>query len=96
MKACFLLNPTRVKNRWDWRETASRHAKRFGLDAALRRSGPQLPYSTERCLEQAVEEGCTRVVVVGGDGSLHRAINALSQNEKNEDGGRRGSGRHLQ
>lgn len=33
----------------------------------------------QRLLRQSHEEGCRRVVIVGGDGSIHRAINLLRQ-----------------
>ncbi len=79
MKIFFLLNPAHAKNRWDWREVAARHAKRLGWTPRFGEVERRLPASSERLLDQAIEEGCSRVVVVGGDGSLHRAINALSQ-----------------
>ena len=82
MKIFFLLNPTRVKNRWDWREVAAQHAKRNGWIPRFAEVDRSLPHSTERCLEQAFEEDCSRIVVVGGDGSLHRAINAVAQMKK--------------
>jgi len=78
----LFTEPDAFKNRWDWRRDRFAARQTVWLDAALRRSGPQFAVLDERCLEQAVEEGCTRVVVVGGDGSLHRAINALSQMKK--------------
>ena len=84
MKLFFLLNPSRVKNRWDWREVAARHAKRNGWTPRFGEVDRSLPHSTERCLEQALEEDCSRIVVVGGDGSLHRAVNAIAQMKKLE------------
>jgi diacylglycerol kinase family enzyme len=82
MKIFFLLNPSRVKNRWDWREIAARQAKRFGWSPRFGEVDRNLPHSTERLLEQAFEEDCTRIAVVGGDGSLHRTINALAQKKR--------------
>ena len=82
MKIFFLLNPSRVKNRWDYRDMAARHAKRHGWTPRFGEVDRTLPRSTERLLDQALEEDCSRVVVVGGDGSMHRAINALSQKKK--------------
>jgi diacylglycerol kinase (ATP) len=79
MKLFFLLNPSRVKNRWDWREVAARHARQFGWTPRFGEVDRTLPHSTDRLLDQALEEGCSRVVVVGGDGTLHRVLNALSQ-----------------
>ena len=38
-----------------------------------------LPHSMARLLDQALEEDCSRIVVVGGDGTLHRALNLLSR-----------------
>ncbi len=61
---------------------AARHAKRYGWTPRFGEVDRTLPRSTERLLEQALEEDCSRVVVVGGDGSLHRVINALAQKKK--------------
>jgi diacylglycerol kinase family enzyme len=82
MKIFFLLNPSRVKNRWDWREIAARSAKRYGWTPRFGEVDRALPHSTDRLLDQALEEDCSRVVVVGGDGSLHRTINALARKKK--------------
>ena len=79
MKIFFLFNPSRVKNRWDWREAAARNARSFGWAPRFGEVDRSLPHSTERLLEQALEEDCSRVVVVGGDGSLHRTVNWLAQ-----------------
>jgi diacylglycerol kinase family enzyme len=85
MKIFFLLNPSRAKNKWDWREMAARHAKRYGWTARFGEVDRALPRSTDRCLEQALEEGCSRIAVVGGDGTLHCAINALYQKKSLKD-----------
>src|SRR5262245_59771058 len=77
MKIFFLLNPSSAKNRWDWREIAARHAKRQGWTPRFGEVDRHLPQSSDRLLDQALEEDCSRVVVLGGDGSLHRTINAL-------------------
>ncbi len=82
VKIFFLLNPSRVKNRWDWREAAARHAKRYGWTPRFGEVDRALPQSTDRLIDQALEEDCSRIVVVGGDGSLHRVINALAQKKK--------------
>lgn len=82
MKIFFLLNPTRVKNRWDWREPAAREAKRAGWTPRFGEVDRHQPHSSERLLDQALEEGCTRIVVVGGDGSLHRTINVLAHKQR--------------
>lgn len=81
MKLFYLLNPTRVKNRWDWREPAAREAKRVGWTPRFGEVDRLQPRSTERLLDQALEEGCSRIVVVGGDGSLHRTVNYLAQKQ---------------
>jgi diacylglycerol kinase (ATP) len=82
MKIFFLLNPSRVKNRWDWREVAARQAKRHGWTPRFGEVDRTRPHSTEQLLDQAAEEGCSRIVVVGGDGSVHRVVNALSQRDR--------------
>jgi len=82
MKIYFLLNPSRNKNRWDWREAAARQARRYGWSPRFGEVDRALPKSTATLLDQALEEGCTRIVVVGGDGSLHRVINILAQQKK--------------
>jgi len=82
MKIFFLLNPTRVKNRWDWREMAARHAKRYGWSPRFGEVDRKLPFSTERLLDQALEEDCSRIIVIGGDGSLHRTLNALAHKKR--------------
>src|SRR5438874_1803395 len=82
MKIFFLLNPSRVKNHWDWRQIAARHAKRGGWTPRFGEVDRTLPHSTDRLLEQALEEDCSRLVVVGGDGSLHRVVNVLAQKKQ--------------
>ena len=82
MKLFFLLNPSRVKNRWDWREVAARQAKRYGWTARFGEVDRSKPHSTEYLLEQAAEEGCSRIAVIGGDGSLHRVVNLLSERQR--------------
>ena len=79
MKIFFLLNPSKVKNRWDWREIAARHAKRQGWTARFGDVDRTLPTSSAGLLDQALEEGCSRIVVVGGDGSFHKTLNILAQ-----------------
>jgi len=79
MKIFFLLNPTDRKRLWDLRELASQVAHRHGWTARFGEVDRHKPKSTERLLDQAVEEGCSRIVLVGGDGTYHRAINALQE-----------------
>lgn len=82
MKIFFLLNPSRVKNRWDWREMAARCAKRYGWTPRFGEVDRMLPYSTSVLLDQALQEDCSRIVTIGGDGSLHRTINLLAQKNR--------------
>ena len=82
MKMFFLLNPWNLKNRWDLREVAARNARRFGWTPRFGEVDQGLPRSTERLLDQALEEDCSRVVILGGDGSVHCAVNALAQRKK--------------
>lgn len=37
------------------------------------------PKSTERFIDQALDEGCTRLALVGGDGTFHRVVNILHE-----------------
>jgi len=82
MKIFFLLNPSRVKNRWDWRDIAARHAKKVGWTPRFGEVDRTLPHSLDHLLDQALDEDCSRVVVVGGDGTLHRTLNVMSQRKK--------------
>jgi len=82
MNIFFLLNPSRVKNRWDWREAAARHARKAGWTPRFGDVDRAQPNSMSRLLDQALEEGCSRIVIVGGDGSLHRAMNLLRQKRR--------------
>ena len=79
MKIFFLFNPSRVRNRWAWRDVAAKQAKRYGWTPRFGDVDRLLPHSTSALLDQALEEGCSRIVTVGGDGSLHRTINLLAQ-----------------
>ena len=92
MKIFFLFNPSRAKNRWAWREMAARQAKRAGWTSRFGDVDRTNPNSTDRLLDQALEEGCSRVAVVGGDGSLHKTVNLLAQkkNSVGRVGGRPG------
>jgi YegS/Rv2252/BmrU family lipid kinase len=79
MKIFFLLNPSNPKRLWDYREAAGQAARRSGGVARFGQVDRSRPPMTEPLLHQAMEEGCERVVVVGGDGTLNRAVNALHQ-----------------
>jgi diacylglycerol kinase family enzyme len=61
---------------------AAKSAKRYGWAPRFGEVDRTLPSSTDRLLEQALEEDCSRIVVIGGDGSLHRAIQALGKMKK--------------
>ncbi len=82
MKIFFLLNPTHRKRLWELREEAGRQARAFGWTAQFGEVDRSIPRSTERLLDQAAEEGCARIVLVGGDGTYHRAINALQDKNR--------------
>jgi len=82
MTIFFLFNPSRVKNRWDWREMAARHAKKAGWTSRFGEVDRNQPHSMSRLLDQAFEEGCSRIVIVGGDGSFHRALNLAYQKKR--------------
>lgn len=79
MKIFFLMNPSKMKNRWDFRDIAAKTAKTHGWLARFGDIDRSHPASMERTLSQALEEGCSRIVCVGGDGTLHRAINLLAK-----------------
>src|SRR4051812_27383065 len=82
MKIFFLLNPSRAKNSWSYREIGARQAKRHGWNPRFGEVDRTLAHSTEQLIDQALQEDCSRLVVIGGDGSLHRVINILSQRKK--------------
>jgi diacylglycerol kinase (ATP) len=79
MKIFFLLNPSKQKKVWGYRERAAQTARRYGASARFGQVDRTRPESTEHLLSQACEEDCERIVVIGGDGSLHRAVNALDK-----------------
>jgi len=61
---------------------AARQAKRHNWIPRFGEVDRTLPHSTDRLIDQALEEDCSRIVVVGGDGSLHRTLNCLFQKKK--------------
>lgn len=61
---------------------AAQTAHRRGWTARFGQVERDRPQSTERLLRQALEEDCSRMVAVGGDGTLHRAINGLHRLKK--------------
>lgn len=82
MKIFFLLNPSRKEKQWDYREMAAHTAKRYGWTPRFGEIDRKNPNSMEQLLRQAVEEDCTRLGVLGGDGTLHRAINVLQRQRR--------------
>jgi diacylglycerol kinase (ATP) len=82
MKIFFLLNPSRRQSMWDLREQAARAAKRSGSTPRFGEVDRLQVHSTEHLLGQAIEEGCSRVVGIGGDGTLHEIINRLAQKKR--------------
>jgi diacylglycerol kinase (ATP) len=79
MKIFFILNPTSRDHVWDWREAAARAAHRHGHQARFGEVDRRRPQSTERLLQQAEEEECDRIGIIGGDGSINRVINVLAK-----------------
>jgi diacylglycerol kinase (ATP) len=79
MKIFFLLNPSQREKEWDYREMGAQAARRAGWTPRFGEVDSANPRSTEHLLRQALEEDCTRVGIVGGDGTLHRALNGLSR-----------------
>lgn len=77
MKLFFLLNPSHPQKLGDFRELAAQSARRHGWEARFGPIDCQRPGSLELLLRQAAQEGCPRLAVVGGDGTLHRVINEL-------------------
>ena len=77
MKIFFLLNPSRPKQMWDLREAAGRAARRHGATARFGQVERGRSASSEHLIRQAWEEECSRLVVIGGDGTLHGVLNTL-------------------
>jgi len=82
MNIFFLLNPSRVKNQWDLRQAAARHARKAGWTPRFGEVDRGQPHSMSRLLDHALEEDCSRIVIVGGDGTFHRALNLLHQKKR--------------
>src|SRR5256885_87723 len=82
MKIFFLLNPTRREKQWDYREQAAQMAKRCGWTPRFGEIDRGNPHSMEQLLRQAWEEDCGRVAVLGGVGTLHRAVNVLQRQKR--------------
>jgi diacylglycerol kinase (ATP) len=73
MKVRFLVNPSADKGK-----TAKRWKRMFegrgeGLDVCV----CEEPGDLERAAKNAIDEGVERLVIVGGDGSLNIAVNAI-------------------
>jgi diacylglycerol kinase (ATP) len=82
MKIFFLLNPSKSKSLWDLREAAGKAARTFGWAASFGQVDRQRPAASDPLVLRAVADGTTRLVVVGGDGTLHATINALAKEGK--------------
>ena len=82
VKVFFLMNPSRQKEQWDFREAAGQAARRHGCTARFGQVERLRPDSTDILLRQAWEEGCRRIVVIGGDGTLHHAVNGLAKQKR--------------
>ncbi len=57
-------------------------ARRFGWNARFGQTERDRPQSTERLIDQALEDGCSRLVIIGGDGTLHRTVNRLHERRR--------------
>ncbi len=79
MKIFFLLNPTQRKKAWDYRNLAAQVSRQFGWIPRFGEVDRTQPRSTDNHLRQALDEGCSRIGVIGGDGTLNRVINGLVQ-----------------
>src|SRR4029077_88218 len=79
MKIFYLLNPTQREKLWDYRELAAQVTKRCGWVPRFGEIDRRNPNSVNHLLRQAGEEECSRIGVVGGDGTLQRVINALNR-----------------
>jgi diacylglycerol kinase (ATP) len=82
MKIFFILNPTRRGRQWEYREQAAQAAKRYGWTPRFGEVDRANPHSVDHLIRQASEEDCTRVAVLGGDGTLHRVVNALQRQKR--------------
>jgi YegS/Rv2252/BmrU family lipid kinase len=82
MKIFFILNPTHREKEWDYREMAAKVAHRFGWTARFGEVDRKNANSMDQLLRQASEEDCTRLGVLGGDGTLHRVVNVLAKQKR--------------
>ncbi len=82
MKIFFLLNPTKREKAWDYRDMAAKAAKQYGWIPRFGDVDRTQSRSTENHLRQAMEEGCSRIGVIGGDGTLNRVIQVLAQRKR--------------
>src|SRR5688572_28056454 len=75
------MKPSQPKKLWDLREATAAAARRRGWSARFGDVDRTQPQAVERLLRQAREEGCARIVAVGGDGTLNRLINQLARDQ---------------
>lgn len=82
MKIFYVLNPTVKEKQWDYRELAAQVSKRCGWTPRFGEIDRKNPNSMDTHLRQAAEEGCSRVGVIGGDGTLHRVMSTLAKQKR--------------
>jgi diacylglycerol kinase family enzyme len=82
VKIFFLLNPSRPDRMWDLRDSAGQAAKRFGWTAHFGQVDRSRPHSMDDVLGRAFGDDFRRLVIVGGDGTLHRAVNIIQKRKR--------------
>jgi diacylglycerol kinase family enzyme len=79
LKIFFLLNPSDPRRLASHQKLATQIARRHGWDHRFGAVDRQHPDTTEHLIRQMIEDGCSRLVVLGGDGTLHRVLNELQR-----------------
>lgn len=82
MKIFFLLNPSRFTRMNALRDAASQIAHRYGHTARFGGIDRRHARSTEDLVSQALDEGCSRIVAIGGDGTFNRLIRVLERKKR--------------
>lgn len=77
MKIFFLLNPSEPRRLRTLRYAASTAARKQGWTPRFGEIDRTRPGSADTALRQSMAEGCSRIVSVGGDGSLNRLFRFL-------------------
>ena len=77
MKARFIFNPHSGSNRRNphLRDRAAEFIRQHGWDASV--VATERPRHATDLARQAVDEGCTLVVAIGGDGTMNEVASAL-------------------